>query len=510
MYDSFPWYLGTLLILIYALGRFNRPKTNRVSTTRVRFYSAATAYCAATFLLYVLLAGLLTDSPEVLQALQIGAAQDGSLDQLKLSGPLLAALALTVLLPNFPLIAQVDERLLKFFQALGNIPLEAILQSEQLYRHGAVAPGHMRDEVAAHVRNKLEVAGITMDDLAFDEERESPKGYWTVLLSLMLQIEAWRSSRTYAGVFNDLEEEYAQVRLRFEKLTSAAARYFRMLRELPPDERAPSPFLMECNRNFRDQCDELYREICRLVARSVLKCEWTRADRNRTLTRMGFKSTNQVGQMLSPNQVVAVVAMVFGVILIAVTLTGSQIPDVQRAFFMSIMVATIYGTAIVCAVLLKGQWPGDDGERPVLGYLASGIVALGMAALVSVAFKSLLLLSFFDALTDLRFTYPYLALAFMAAAATAFLCDDFAAAPEDAPRSTRWLEGIGAALVLSGTAYFVWLALVNVHGGPDAPRVPTLERFLPTTAMIGLIIGSTVPTWYRNALRRQQQNLAFA
>ena len=95
MYDSFEWYLGTLLILIYAYGRFNRPKTNRVSTTRMRFYSAATAYCVATFLFYVLLAGVLSDPgllPDLLAVLQIGGVGEDWLSQLKLSGPLVAAL----------------------------------------------------------------------------------------------------------------------------------------------------------------------------------------------------------------------------------------------------------------------------------------------------------------------------------------------------------------------------------------------------------------------------------
>ncbi|HLT01162.1 MAG TPA: hypothetical protein VK001_03245, partial [Geminicoccaceae bacterium] len=374
MYDNFEWYLGTGLIVIYAWGRFNRPRINRFSTTRMRFYGASTAYCAATFLLYVLIAGLLSDSPDLLGALQIGAAGDGVLQQMKLSGPLVAALALTVLLPNFPVIAQIDERLLQFFKMIGNIPLEAILQSEQLYRSDVRVPADLHADLRAFVRNRLELSGIAEEDLAFDG-RSSPQGYWTVLLSLTLQIEAWRGSRTYLSVFSHLEEEYAAIQARFKKVTGSAGRYFRLLREVPQGEGGADRLLTECRHNFDEQCDELYRELCRFIARGVLKSGWTRAERNRTLARMGFEGPHQIGETLNPNQVVTLIAMLFAVLLIALTVVGAQ-TAVQQAFVISIMVASIYGAAVVVAVLLKGRWPRAGEERPVLGYLAAGVAAI--------------------------------------------------------------------------------------------------------------------------------------
>jgi hypothetical protein len=191
-----------------------------------------------------------------------------------------------VLLPNFPAIAQIDERLLQFFKMLGNIPLEAIIQSEQLYRSGTGVPTRMRVELRAHVRNRLEL-----------------------------------------GVFNDLAEEYAHLRARFEKVTASGARYLR----LPHGEHGPSPLLTECSRNFQDQCDDLYRELCRFIARGVLKSGWSRAERLRAFTEMGFDSVHEIGETLDPNQVVTLVAMLFWAILIALTLVGSQMAIQRRA-----------------------------------------------------------------------------------------------------------------------------------------------------------------------------------
>ena len=405
------------------------------------------------------------------------------------------------------MIAQIDERLLQFFKMLGNIPIEAILQSEQLYRSDARVPASMRAELQAYVRNRLELSGITEHDLALEDGRDSLQGYWTVLLSLILQIDAWHSHRSYVGVFNDLHEEYASIQARFEKVTGTAARYFRLLHDMPDGPHCPSPLLAECSRNFRDQCDELYRELCRFIARGVLKSGWTRAERNRTFARMGFKSAHEVGETLNPNQVVTLVAMLFSVLLIVLTVVGSQM-QIQRAFFISIMVASIYGAATVVAVLLKGRWPRTGEERPVLGYLAAGATALATAALLSVIFKSLLFMDFYAAVLDLRYTYPYFALAFMAAVVTSFLCDDHATAPAEAPGFTRWLEGLAAASVLAGTAYFVWQALPNTQIPPE--RIPRPGALLLSAALIGLIIGTSVPTWYRAALHRRQADRVAA
>jgi hypothetical protein len=96
----------------------------------------------------------------------------------------------------------------------------------------------------------------------------------------------------------------------------------------------------------------------------------------------------------------------------------------------------------------------------------------------------------------------------MAAAVTSFLCDDYATTPTAASRFVRWLEGMAAAGLLAGTAYLVWQALPNT--GIQHERIPRLEVFLPVAAVIGLIIGASVPTWYRAALRRREANLIAA
>ena len=52
-----------------------------------------------------------------------------------------------------------------------------------------------------------------------------------------------------------------------------------------------------------------------------------------------------------------------------------------------------------------------------------------------------------------------------------------------------------------GIAYFVRRALPGT--GMERGRIPPLSMLLSTAALIGLIIGCMVPTWYRSAMRRR-------
>lgn len=54
-YQSASFWVGAVVILIYALERFNTPPTNRPSTTWLRYYSAAFVYVGLFELTFVIL-----------------------------------------------------------------------------------------------------------------------------------------------------------------------------------------------------------------------------------------------------------------------------------------------------------------------------------------------------------------------------------------------------------------------------------------------------------------------
>ncbi len=93
-------------------------------------------------------------------------------------------------------------------------------------------------------------------------------------------------------------------------------------------------------------------------------------------------------------------------------------------------------------------------------------------------------------------SYPWLSMSFLAASSLAFLCDNRAteAAPE--PAWLRWLEAGSMAIVLMAGSMLVrqWLSQI-----PDLPpaRIPNPLFLLPIECALGLLLGGTVPGWYR-------------
>src|SRR5208282_5015337 len=99
----------------------------------------------------------------------------------------------------------------------------------------------------------------------------------------------------------------------------------------------------------------------------------------------------------------------------------------------------------------------------VIGYLVSGLLAVGAAAIISFIFKAMLSLSFETSFYNSLVTFPWFGLSFVAAATIAALLDDFAKHPERVPKGFRYLEGAIAGTTLAIAAWYVCLALAQVR-----------------------------------------------
>lgn len=510
--DHFEWILGLVMALTYAVGRFNTPTTNRSSTTVARFWFALLSYCVGVFFLYLLLAGVVTNSPEIVGALGIGG--EGIPDNLsKASGPLLAALLLTVLLPNFPVICRIDQGLLKFFQDMGNIPLEVRLLSAQLRKADIEIPAAVQKDAQIYVKNKLEAAGLKPEYLCFTK-CDTPLYDWTRIVSMMTVLRSWEGKRRYATMLSDFADDYKQVNDKFERLNVSAARCFPLFLAGAPAGKKPASGLpnpiAECRRAFQDQCEDLFNDIANLIARGILKCEFTRRERDARLAEVGFTDLEAAVGGVDPNKIVAAVAMVFVIlvtgIVLASKLFGESTPNIHRALTMGVMVAVIYGGAIVCALLPKSTWGfanrGKVGGRPYAGYAVSALLTGVTAAAVSVAFKSIIFMDFRVAALDLQWTYPWLGLSAAAAAILAYLADDYRSSEQTAPVWLRWAEGAAAGLILMGTSVVVHALISEIAADPNYPKdrsVPPLLVIMSITAAIGFALGATIPHWYRSS-----------
>ena len=112
---------GVVLIIIYAMERFNSPTTVRASTTAYRYYLAALLY----LLIYLLSFYTFTKYPQLLKYLEIG-------EETRESTVIFVAMIFSLLVPKVPLISQLDERLRKYLHRLASIPFEAIRLSKAI------------------------------------------------------------------------------------------------------------------------------------------------------------------------------------------------------------------------------------------------------------------------------------------------------------------------------------------------------------------------------------------
>ncbi len=509
--SGFDNYLITgALVAIYGWTRFNTPKTNRASTTLAQFYLTGFAYVASCLVLYLLVSRLIADNPQTLRFLGFDAGAQS--DVANLSAPLLAALLMTTLLPSVPVLQRIDVWLLEFFQRLGSIPQEVMRLSTQIFGAGlAVLP---RDQDAYRA---------ALDDLAgFPEElrpeflfepTEKIRFRFTRIVVMFLILKRWQASRRYGPFFADYADEFRALCDRFTTFLDEAKRFFPILKIMisVPAGDPIDPSLAECRRSFKARMEEINRESCDFMARALLICERGSKNVFDRLHDVGFVIATERSAVLDINRFVSIISCIFFVFLGGGALLGSflhqQMP-IQRLIGISLMLATTYGAAVACAIIPKQLWSLADirevGHRPAIGYVASGVFALLAAGGISLLFNIILEWDVMRGFQHFFMSYPWLSMSFLAACFLAFLCDDRAtqAAPE--PVWLRWLEAGGMAVVLMAGGMLVrqWLSQI-----PDLPpaRIPDPRFLLPIECALGLLLGGTVPYWYRRTALRPLQ-----
>ncbi|MGA0612067.1 hypothetical protein [Caldimonas sp. KR1-144] len=501
------WLVGAAAVTAYAWGRFQKPSQPRPTTTFWRYWSAACGYVVAMLALYVMLGGALIslDLKSIAPLVEplVGAlpAEVGALP-----GPLLAALMLTSLLPDVPLLSVVDERIKRWFWRVGNIPIEARVLGAQLRNASFDLPAGSREAV----QSRLAAHGAALEWL--DAPAASVRARWARCLALLALIERWESVHDYARFADQHREELAGLRERVDAL--AMLLDDQTLAEL--DDAGGSGLARAVRRrlnNAEGDLATLWRALCDFVARGVLAEARSSRRRQQALAQMGFAGHTGGAHPLSSHDIVLVVGLIFLAMLF--------VPLMMRRMFVSptllppqtrvlIMVPIVYAIAIVLAIYPKAIWPYArrvPGEpRPVAAYAVCGAAAALAAFAVSVLFRFA-----FDSEGNVLRTlatpgafgkawgttaqrWPWLLMSFAATVAIAWAADDFQGAQRPPPRWLRWAESAALALVLGLCQWGVVELLKGVLGAGFAGPP---ERTITTAAVIGAVIGWLVPSMYR-------------
>jgi hypothetical protein len=107
------------------------------------------AYVLSSSSLFIILTWLLMTNPQALNFLHFGASKPLPDEVSQFAAPLIIALAMTTLLPSFPMLREIDAKLLRFFHRIGRIPIAAARWSKQMEKaQFVISPDLLRDAEA--------------------------------------------------------------------------------------------------------------------------------------------------------------------------------------------------------------------------------------------------------------------------------------------------------------------------------------------------------------------------
>jgi hypothetical protein len=493
------WLFGSLVVLLYALDRFETPLPARATTTFTRYWVARTGYVLSMFLLYLLLAGAFTDVAPILRLLTGVLDQKIGDDLQGLPGPLFAALLLTSLLPHIPHLKRIDEAVKHWFQRLGNIPLEVRALSGQL-RHTRVS---ITPEMMARLRPIL-------DDLGIDEEKiymreDTFVHRWAKIAALYASIRQWEDAPVYMRYVVERKSAFDEIEKRVQAMRELDET---ALISLGNDDAALRPW----RARMSEELTVLHQQICDYIAGGLLQTGWSPRQRNSLLAEMGFEVTTKPVQSLTAHDVVLVGGIIFLMMLFLSLVLNQNIRGTDLAANINMrvmfMVPIIYCVAIVAAIYPKTFWPIADirlvGRRPMLGYVASGLLAAAVTFLIQLLFRyaqggvgtMIEPGSFTKAIATNLDRWPWLLMNFLMTIAIAWIADNHALSKRKETGSLRLLETLSMAGVC-GLLQWMTLQLLLMYSKNPARWDGRVNQMILTTALVGAVIGFLVPHFYR-------------
>jgi len=490
------------LIVVYALGRFNTPPSNRSSTRQALYWSSCLGYVLSALALFAALSILLQAGPW-------RSALLGPADQPALPVPLITTLALTTLLPSIPVLKRVDEWLLSVFLDWAEIPAEV------KRRAAAMTPRSftVTEEDVAELRETYGDNGYG-DRLACHLRERGGDGLqlslyrFTRVVKLYDRICKLAGEPRYARFFAEADKEFAELDRQaadFLRRSAASLTIAERLRALE-EEVAYEELMRERREAFGQGCRDMFRALALFLARAVLRSEASEKGIVHRLRATGFAAAEPMNLPPFPINSLTVLALgVFLYLALAILFLGDLMgmrTDRVDGLMVAAKVALVRPVTIGVTVWLMQRhafFRRAPGDPPCFfAYVVNGVIAAVVAAGICLLFHS----ADADPLAGVGGDLPLILLTFMLCTTVALCCDDWA---EDARRPPAWLrfaEAAGCAFAMVLGMGMVYFYLGDKLPFPTATlpgwKVALLVGFPSTMA---LIIGGCVPHIYRSARR---------
>jgi hypothetical protein len=244
--------LALVLVCIYAAHRFNTPRTARSQTSRFQYYGSLVAYVLSCSGLFMLLTWFVETNPQAATFLGFGGGTPVPDEVKQFGAPLVAVLFMTALLPSFPMLREIDSRLLRLFHRMGSIPTGAAHWKEKMRTaEFAISPA-LLDSVRKYVADSSILDDEMAAELRTDSAEDSARYRFTRNLALYVALTNLPARPRFA-------DEYPEEIEAFEKMMASffaqSAGFFALTRQLAVQNLNPVP---ESVKNARDG----YRSLC--------------------------------------------------------------------------------------------------------------------------------------------------------------------------------------------------------------------------------------------------------
>jgi hypothetical protein len=412
------------VVAFYAWERYNTPDTNRVSTTRSLFLFTGAGYVSMSLALFLLLSIAL--APEVL-LLPVLEGLKKILAQYS-APPVTAAVLLTILLPNTPIVSSADKWLIERFQRWGRIPQGVQNLADNL------TPKALQLQ-AANLRELQEwiaADGEVPDDLAklvSIDPPESSRGSLARVLRLYIELQKLEATPGYRSAFRSTQAAWQAIKEEFRVFVAQSQPFFFYFDELNRIEgSAGENALNRAEKSYRDICRKMHRDMTEFLAQLVVMVEGSDQRISHRLQSIGFGPLAQPGPHMQVGPFLFLGAMmIFGVLGVVSVLSPQRAPLLPPVV-NAILIGTTRTIGILAAVLPKMRWsnrrPDSLGNPRYLDWLGWASVA----AIFSLAIERATISIYYGKLTaGLDFAAfplgPLAPMAFATSLVISILCD---------------------------------------------------------------------------------------
>jgi hypothetical protein len=495
--------LCALIVALYAWKRYNTPETNRLSTTRSLFLFTGAGYIAASLSLFFLLCEVVL-KPGVLSSLGL---EDFQKTVKEFSAPpVLAAVLLTTLLPNTPVISEADAWLLKQFQAWGRIPQGVRSLADKL----TLATQRLGEGDVAQLRDWIVNDGDAPNELANDvgvDTPESSRGSLSRVVALYSSLQTLSANHPYVEAFRSRSEAWQSIMADFRVFVAQSEAFFVLFDHLSNMQgAAEEAALHKARKCYREICLNMHKEMAVFLAQIVLIVEATDRRIYNKLQSIGFSIAEKPCPRLEVGPFLFMgLMMILGIFFVVALVPPPPKPELPLAV-IAILIGATRTIGVLAAILPKLRWSeyrtDEHGHLPYLGWLGWSFVAFLASLLIERGMIAIVGHHFLAAVNFVKYPLtPMAPLAFATCLSIAILCDI------DLGFGLGWgrrvMEGVICAAALT-IGVFICIHILSLTPATEG-RAPDWLPIVVSSGL-GFVCGLIGPHLYRQARNEELVN----